>query len=91
MTKVTGNSLYFIRRMSSSIASEQLKAQTTASMVVRKVKAAVETSCYDNEVVEQKKTFWMKDPKSGNWIPENHFEEIDVVELREKLLAKPKI
>lgn len=59
-------------------------------MVVRKVKAAVETSGYDNEAVEQKQTFWMKDPKSGNWIPESHFQEIDVVELREKLLPKPK-
>ncbi|RDX79712.1 hypothetical protein CR513_39833, partial [Mucuna pruriens] len=32
--------------------------------------------------------FWMKDPKSGNWIPENHFDEVDVAELRDKFLSK---
>lgn len=32
--------------------------------------------------------FWMKDPKTGNWMPENHFDEVDVAELREKLLSK---
>ena len=37
---------------------------------------------------EQKETFWMRDPKTGNWIPENHFGDIDVAELREKVLSK---
>lgn len=30
----------------------------------------------------------MRDPKSGNWIPENHFGEVDAAELREKFLPK---
>lgn len=60
-------------------------------MVVRKVKATLETSGRDDIMAaEQKETFWMKDPKSGNWIPESHFEEIDVAKLREKLLPKTK-
>ncbi|KOM24630.1 hypothetical protein LR48_Vigan11g003400 [Vigna angularis] len=33
--------------------------------------------------------FWMRDPKSGNWIPEKHFGEVDAAELREKFLPKP--
>lgn len=37
---------------------------------------------------EPKETFWMRDPKTGNWIPENHFGDTDVAELREKLLSK---
>ena len=37
---------------------------------------------------EQKERFWMRDPKTGNWIPENRFGEIDVAELREKVLYK---
>lgn len=32
--------------------------------------------------------FWMRDPKTGNWIPENHFGEVDAAELREKFLPK---
>lgn len=37
---------------------------------------------------EQKEIFWMRDPKSGNWIPESHLDEVDVVDLREKLLPR---
>lgn len=37
---------------------------------------------------EKKGSFWMRDPKTGNWIPESHFDAVDVVELREKLLFK---
>ncbi|KAF8027476.1 hypothetical protein BT93_E0396 [Corymbia citriodora subsp. variegata] len=44
----------------------------------------------DKEDGEKKKVFWMKDPKSGNWIPESHFDKVDVAELREKFLSKKK-
>lgn len=30
--------------------------------------------------------FWMRDPKTGYWIPENRFDEVDAVELRDRLL-----
>nr|CAB3495676.1 unnamed protein product [Digitaria exilis] len=30
--------------------------------------------------------FWMRDPKTGCWIPENRFLEVDAVELRNRLL-----
>ncbi|KAJ7963355.1 Late embryogenesis abundant protein [Quillaja saponaria] len=39
---------------------------------------------------EQKEIFWMRDPKTGNWIPENQFEEVDVAELRNKFVFKKK-
>lgn len=42
---------------------------------------------HDGEQMNQ--VFWMRDPKTGNWIPESHFKEIDVAELREKLLPNP--
>ena len=39
---------------------------------------------------KKKDNYWMRDPKTGNWVPEgqvgNH--EIDVAEQREKLLPK---
>jgi hypothetical protein len=28
----------------------------------------------------------MRDPKTGFWIPENRFQEVDAVELRNRLL-----
>jgi hypothetical protein len=37
---------------------------------------------------EERKIFWMKDPKTGNWIPENHFGEVDVADLRNKFVSK---
>lgn len=32
--------------------------------------------------------FWMRDPKTGNWIPENRFAEVDAAELRAQLLSR---
>lgn len=40
----------------------------------------------ENKVKEE--TFWMRDPKTGNWIPETHFGQIDVADLRDKFLPK---
>lgn len=40
------------------------------------------------EEVERSKRFWMRDPHTGDWIPEDHFGQIDVAELREKLLSR---
>ncbi|CAL4939844.1 unnamed protein product [Urochloa decumbens] len=34
----------------------------------------------------KKEVFWMRDPKTGCWIPENQFQEVDAVELRNRLL-----
>ncbi|OEL37964.1 hypothetical protein BAE44_0001016 [Dichanthelium oligosanthes] len=34
----------------------------------------------------KKEVFWMRDPKTGCWVPENRFQEVDAVELRNRLL-----
>ncbi|WJZ94209.1 hypothetical protein VitviT2T_013086 [Vitis vinifera] len=34
--------------------------------------------------VQQKESVWMKNPKTGNWIPEAHFGDTDLEALREK-------
>lgn len=36
------------------------------------------------------KSFWMRDPATGNWIPEDHFGDADAAELRAKLLSSEK-
>ncbi|CAA3012452.1 SENESCENCE-ASSOCIATED GENE 21, mitochondrial-like [Olea europaea subsp. europaea] len=76
MAKFSLNSLLLLRR-ESTVAAEITKTQTTTSSVIKEVADSV-----------RKDVFWMKDPKTGNWIPETHFEQIDVAELREKLLSK---
>ncbi|KAG8071106.1 hypothetical protein GUJ93_ZPchr0006g44551 [Zizania palustris] len=35
-----------------------------------------------------KEIFWMRDPKTGCWVPENRFADVDAAELRARLLAR---
>ena len=42
----------------------------------------------ETAIEKKKEVFWMKDPETGNWIPETHFGEVDVVELRLKFISK---
>ncbi|WVZ57218.1 hypothetical protein U9M48_007628 [Paspalum notatum var. saurae] len=35
-------------------------------------------------------SFWMRDPKTGCWVPENRFQEVDAVELRNRLIHRHK-
>ncbi|CDO97798.1 unnamed protein product [Coffea canephora] len=86
----SNGAVLFLRR-AYTVAVENVKAQPAAS-VMRKV-AEPSTSNIDvgKELVVQgakREVFWMKDPKTGNWIPENHFNEVDAAELREKFLSK---
>ncbi|XP_012449086.1 uncharacterized protein LOC105772348 isoform X2 [Gossypium raimondii] len=62
-----------------AVGAEKMKMQAVASEALR-----VQVLAHDKE----KEAFWMRDPKTGNWIPENHFGDIDVAELREKLLSR---
>ncbi|KAM3699157.1 hypothetical protein ACB098_05G004200 [Castanea mollissima] len=81
MARVPIDSLLLLRR-AYSVAVENARVQPVVTVVS---KAAESGSTVAGE---QKDIFWMRDPKSGNWIPESHFGEIAVAELREKLLPK---
>ncbi|KAF0932120.1 hypothetical protein E2562_008654 [Oryza meyeriana var. granulata] len=35
-----------------------------------------------------KEIFWMRDPKTGCWVPENRFGDVDAAELRARLLSR---
>ncbi|CAM0952428.1 unnamed protein product [Alopecurus aequalis] len=37
-----------------------------------------------------KDVFWMREPKSGNWMPENHFHDVHPADLRARLLFSKK-
>ncbi|XP_018809885.2 uncharacterized protein LOC118343657 [Juglans regia] len=73
-------------RRSYSVAVENARVHEPVVTTMRK--AAESGSAVAAE--QTKEIFWMRDPKSGNWIPESHFDDIDVAELREKLLPRPK-
>ncbi|KAI3455672.1 hypothetical protein Pfo_012335 [Paulownia fortunei] len=77
----TLNTLFSLRR-AYAVAAKNVKAQSQVSIIRKVADSGKETKEIGKEV------FWMRDPKTGNWIPESHFGEVDVAELREKLLSK---
>ncbi|KAF8027478.1 hypothetical protein BT93_E0398 [Corymbia citriodora subsp. variegata] len=80
MAKAPVNGILLLSRRSYRALAEKMAATKVAGGAIKKVA--------DEE--EKKKVFWMRDPKSGNWIPESHFDVVDVAELREKFLSKKK-
>ncbi|XP_017979280.1 PREDICTED: protein SENESCENCE-ASSOCIATED GENE 21, mitochondrial isoform X2 [Theobroma cacao] len=81
MAQLSVKSFQLLRR-SYAVAADNMKVQAVASVMRNATELRAEV------LAEQKETFWMRDPKTGNWIPENHFGDIDVAELREKFLSK---
>ncbi|KAL0319485.1 UNVERIFIED_CONTAM: hypothetical protein Sangu_2104700 [Sesamum angustifolium] len=77
----TLNTLFTLRR-AYAVAAENVRVTSPVSIIKKVGDSGKETKEMGKEV------FWMRDPKTGNWIPETHFGEVDVVELREKLLSK---
>ncbi|XVF25285.1 hypothetical protein REPUB_Repub13aG0200100 [Reevesia pubescens] len=84
MAQLSIKSFQIVRR-SYAVLAENMKEQPVASVMRKATDLKAEVSAD-----QQKETFWMRDPKTGNWIPENHFHDIDVAELREKVLSKKK-
>ncbi|KAE8657506.1 hypothetical protein F3Y22_tig00116994pilonHSYRG00112 [Hibiscus syriacus] len=72
-------------RRSYAVVVENMTKQAVASVMRKVADLRAEVVPADDA---EKGMFWMRDPKTGNWIPENHFGDIDVAELREKLLPK---
>ncbi|KAG8490521.1 hypothetical protein CXB51_015768 [Gossypium anomalum] len=79
MAQASIKNFQLLSRRSYAVGAAKMKMQAVASAASR-----VQVLAHDKE----KEAFWMRDPKTGNWIPENHFGEIDVAELREKLLSR---
>ncbi|VFQ65524.1 unnamed protein product [Cuscuta campestris] len=79
------------------VASESLKGQllpTTAKSsssvsIGKMAEQLARLSGTEGEKMSEGPIFWMRDPRSGNWIPEtHHFDEMDSVDLRDKLLPR---
>ncbi|VFR00127.1 unnamed protein product [Cuscuta campestris] len=78
------------------VASESLKGQlptiaksSSSASIGKMAEELARLSGGEGGEMEKGPIFWMRDPKSGNWIPEtHHFDEIDGVDLRNKLLPR---
>lgn len=79
-------------RTHATITSDTMMAQKSNSSALNK--NVSETSVNTAEQIiytpknKEKDVFWMRDPKTGYWIPETHFGEPDLVELRQQMLSK---
>ncbi|KAK8574940.1 hypothetical protein V6N13_033844 [Hibiscus sabdariffa] len=84
MAQLSINNFHILRRSYAVVAAENVTKQAVASVMRKPANSKVEGSADHAD----KAMFWMRDPKTGNWIHENHFNDIDVAELREKLLPR---
>ncbi|XP_059459361.1 uncharacterized protein LOC132188820 isoform X2 [Corylus avellana] len=87
MPKFSINSVLLLRR-SYSAAVENARVQPVVTALRKATDQSGSAAVAVASATDRKEIFWMRDPKSGNWIPESHFDEIDVVELREKFLPQ---
>ncbi|XP_026658397.2 protein SENESCENCE-ASSOCIATED GENE 21, mitochondrial-like [Phoenix dactylifera] len=85
MSKVLVFSLLSLSRRCHSAAAASARA---VPGVARRAAAAAETAAMESGGPAKEEIFWMRDPKTGCWIPENRFDEVDAAELRARYLPK---
>ncbi|XP_057460068.1 uncharacterized protein LOC130750480 [Actinidia eriantha] len=88
MVKVPVNTFLLLsKRAYNTVAKQNVGVNKAASTAMRK--AQLDLSSVEKEVATGKKeVFWMRDPNTGNWIPETHLHQVDVADLRDKFLPK---
>ncbi|KAJ3673179.1 hypothetical protein LUZ60_006553 [Juncus effusus] len=86
MSKLFCSSLLSLRIRCYSHATESAGMSVITPIV--KDKAVKNIESFATQMATQKDMYWMRDPKTGYWIPENRFDEVDVVELRNQYLSK---
>ncbi|KAK9231850.1 hypothetical protein WN943_022090 [Citrus x changshan-huyou] len=86
MASKFSNSFLLLRRSNAVAAGNVGGKQPAAAEVMRKMTDMKAESVCGVE----KEEFWMRDPNTGNWIPESQFNQIDAADLRDQLLPKIK-
>ncbi|RYR74840.1 hypothetical protein Ahy_A02g009549 [Arachis hypogaea] len=86
ITKLPINPLLLLRRKRYyGVVAKDVELQMGATRMV----SESQSSSAKNDNKNKDEIFWMRDPKSGNWIPENHFDEqVDAADLRSKFLSQ---
>ncbi|KAJ8504387.1 hypothetical protein OPV22_005273 [Ensete ventricosum] len=72
MSRVPTNAILLLSR----------RSHATAAAAVSRVPAAEGLS----GAATREGVFWMRDPKTGTWMPENRFRDVDAAELRARFL-----
>nr|XP_018633657.1 protein SENESCENCE-ASSOCIATED GENE 21, mitochondrial-like [Nicotiana tomentosiformis] len=80
------NLLLHLRR-GYKVAAENIEGRPATSNIRKVAESSSSSSSNNIEKSVGKEIFWMRDPKTGNWIPETHFNDIDAAELRQKFLS----
>ncbi|KAJ0981000.1 hypothetical protein J5N97_009255 [Dioscorea zingiberensis] len=80
--RVLKNSFLFLRRCYATAAASSENA------AVKTVSTAPEAGVVNGVV--KKEISWMREPKTGNWMPEDRFQEIDPAQLRAQVLLSKK-
>ncbi|KAJ8622192.1 hypothetical protein MRB53_030721 [Persea americana] len=93
MAKVpTNNIVFYLNRRFLSVFwwREVKEAENVHFASAPKMKKVSDSGGVKLESPEEqnKQSFWMRDPDTGYWVPENHFGDIDAAELRDKHLSK---
>jgi hypothetical protein len=57
-----------------------------AEAVARKEPVSVAVGKAAAEQAPRKECSWIRDPKTGCWMPENHIDDVDAADLRARLL-----
>jgi hypothetical protein len=67
-------------RSYAAAAAAMTRQEPSAAAAASRLAAAAQKEAPKKDV------FWMREPKTGNWMPENHFQDVDPADLRARLL-----
>ncbi|XP_052145298.1 protein SENESCENCE-ASSOCIATED GENE 21, mitochondrial-like [Oryza glaberrima] len=84
---VAAGQLFSLGRRGYAAAAAAELQQRGSSMAAR-ISAAEGGAGGAAAAAASKEIFWMRDPKTGCWVPENRFGDIDAAELRARLLSR---
>ncbi|KAM0902906.1 hypothetical protein ACQ4PT_019006 [Festuca glaucescens] len=70
-------------RSYSAAAAAMTRQEPSAPAAARRLAAAAQEP-------PKRHVFWMREPKTGYWMPENHFQDVDPADLRARLLFSRK-
>ncbi|XAR51299.1 hypothetical protein NMG60_11005894 [Bertholletia excelsa] len=80
MARAPVNASLLLRRAYATVPTETASVQAAAKKAMDSGREA--------SVAETKEVFWMRDPNTGYWVPENRFSEVDAAALGNKFLPK---
>ncbi|KAH7683654.1 Late embryogenesis abundant protein LEA-3 subgroup protein [Dioscorea alata] len=81
---------FSLSRRMSSIAAQTTRSQAEVTATMKAMAADNCAGSGGGGTVVKADVFWMKNPLTGYWIPENRFNQVDPVDLRAQLLSSKK-